>query len=260
MSVFSKVRNFFSRHRNKFIVGGIIIGGSIFLTRYAQQKLKEWQEKETLEFLERNRKHQHFESIGRTCNQTILNLSIALNETINKRINTEEVIERLKSNPENKLGLWNELKILVFSKAACTIYANVMLVVTLKIQLSIIGGYLYKDPNSLSSDMQERYLSYCQNLMDAGFNKLNDLVDRTVSTYFVVTYFKLISNLQCRKVLNSVNLTKQLKLSDLEAIFWSIQTAVATDNDNPVENLRHYILPDVDVPNSEGIYERVASA
>ena len=192
MSVFSKVRNFFSRHRNKFIVGGIIIGGSIFLTRYAQQKLKEWQEKETLEFLERNRKHQHFESIGRTCNQTILNLSIALNETINKRINTEEVIERLKSNPENKLGLWNELKILVFSKAACTIYANVMLVVTLKIQLSIIGGYLYKDPNSLSSDMQERYLSYCQNLMDAGFNKLNDLVDRTVSTYFVVTYFKLI--------------------------------------------------------------------
>ncbi|RZB40636.1 peroxisomal biogenesis factor 3, partial [Asbolus verrucosus] len=226
------------RHRNKFIVGGVLVGGSIFLTRYAQQKLKEWQEKETLEFLERNRKHQHFESIGRTCNQTILNLSAALNETISTSINTEEVIGTLKNNPENKVALWNELKILVFSKAACTIYSNVMLVVTLKIQLSIIGGYLYKDPNSLSSEVQERYLSLCQNLMDLGFVKLNRLMERT-----------------CRKVLEPVNLTKQLKLSDLEAIFWSIQTAIATDNDNPIEKLRQYIVPEV--PTSNGVYEKI---
>jgi peroxin-3 len=240
MSVFSKVRNFFSRHRNKFIVGGVIIGGSIFLTRYAQQKLKEWQEKETLEFLERNRKHQHFESIGRTCNQTILNLSAALNETVTRNITTEELIDQLKTNPENKLALWNELKILVFSKVACTIYANVMLVVTLKIQLSIIGGYLYKDPNSLSSEVQERYLSVCQNLMNSGFTRLNRLIERT-----------------CRKVLEPVNLTKQLKLSDLEAIFWSIQTAIATDSDNPVEKLQEYIFPEI--PETKGIYDRVVS-
>jgi peroxin-3 len=238
MSVFSKVRNFFSRHRNKFIVGGVIIGGSIFLTRYAQQKLKEWQEKETLEFLERNRKHQHFESIGRTCNQTILNLSAALNETVTRNITTEELIDQLKTNPENKLALWNELKILVFSKVACTIYANVMLVVTLKIQLSIIGGYLYKDPNSLSSEVQERYLSVCQNLMNSGFTRLNRLIERT-----------------CRKVLEPVNLTKQLKLSNLEAIFWSIQTAIATDSDNPVEKLQEYIFPEI--PETKGIYDRV---
>lgn len=180
MSVFSKIRGFFSRHRNKFIVGGLVIGGSIFVTRYAQLKLKEWQEREALEFLERNRKHQHFESIGRTCNQTILNLSTPLNETIAKNINTEEVIERLKSSPDNKLELWNELKILVFSKATCTIYANAILVVILKIQLSIIGGYLYKDQNSLNAETQEKYLSLCQNLMDSGFIKLHRLTERTV--------------------------------------------------------------------------------
>lgn len=191
MSVFSKIKNFLDRHRNKFVVGGVIICGSIFLTRYAQQKLKEWQERETLEFLERNRKHQHFESIGRTCNQTILNLSVALNETIAKNINTEQVIEHLKSNPENKLSLWNELKILVFSKAACTIYANVMLVVTLKIQLSIIGGYLYKDPNALSAEIQEKYLSLCQNLMDSGFSRLNLLLERSVSVFLLVIFQSL---------------------------------------------------------------------
>lgn len=111
MSVFSRIRGFFSRHRNKFIVGGVIITGSIFLTRYAQQKLKDWQEKETKEFLERTRKQHHFESIGRTCNQTILNLSSALFDVIFQTIDTEDIINTLKTNPENKMELWNELKV-----------------------------------------------------------------------------------------------------------------------------------------------------
>lgn len=54
-----------------------------------------------------------------------------------------------------------------------------------------------------------------------------------------------------------MNLTKQLKLSDMEALFWSIQTGVATDSDNPVENLRQYVLPEL--PTSDGIYEKIVS-
>lgn len=113
MSVFSRMREFFLRHRNKFIVGGIIITGSIILTKYTQQRLREWQEKETREFLERNRKQNHFESIGRTCNQTISNLSGALYEMILKVVRTDEIIEKLKTNPENKLLLWNDLKVCI---------------------------------------------------------------------------------------------------------------------------------------------------
>lgn len=111
MSVFSGIRGFFSRHKNKFIVGGIIITGSVILTKYAQRRLREWQEKETREFLERNRKQNHFESIGRTCNQTISNLSGALYEVILNVANTDDIIETLKTNPENKLLLWNDLKV-----------------------------------------------------------------------------------------------------------------------------------------------------
>jgi hypothetical protein len=43
----------------------------------------------------------------------------------------------------------------------------------------------------------------------------------------------------------------------LEAIFWSIQTAIATDSDNPVEKLQEYILPEI--PETKGIYDRVVS-
>lgn len=119
MSVFSRMREFFLRHRNKFIVGGIIITGSIILTKYTQQRLREWQEKETREFLERNRKQNHFESIGRTCNQTISNLSGALYEMILKVVRTDEIIEKLKTNPENKLLLWNDLKVCICKMIFC---------------------------------------------------------------------------------------------------------------------------------------------
>lgn len=55
--------------------------------------------------------------------------------------------------------------------------------------------------------------------------------------------------------MEAVSLTKQLKLSDLEAIFWSIQTAIATDNDNPVEKLKQYIL--TECSSSDIIYQKV---
>lgn len=113
MSVFSKLRDFFGRHRGKFIVGGVLVGGSILLTRYAQQRLKDWQERETRDFLERTRKQQHFESTERTCNQTILSLSGTLFKTLNSAMDTQIIINELKSNPENanKLELWNRLRV-----------------------------------------------------------------------------------------------------------------------------------------------------
>lgn len=111
MSVVSKVRGFFSRHRNKFLVSGVIISGAILLSKYAQYRLKEWQERETVEFFDRNRKQNHFDSIIKTSNQTFSNFSLALQDLISEIINTDEIIDKLKANPENKVELWNNLKV-----------------------------------------------------------------------------------------------------------------------------------------------------
>lgn len=110
MPVFSKIRNFLSRNRTKFIVGGVLITSSVLLMRYAQQKLREWQEREAREFFERTRRQQHFENTERTCNQTILNLMVTLNEAA-RIVNTEEVVEELRKKPENKVELWEKLKV-----------------------------------------------------------------------------------------------------------------------------------------------------
>lgn len=42
--------------------------------------------------------------------------------------------------------------------------------------------------------------------------------------------------------MSPLDLKKQVKLCDLENIFWSIQTAVATSDENPVENFKEYIV------------------
>lgn len=60
------------------------------------------------------------------------------------------------------------------------IYSIVMLVVALKIQISIIGGHLYKDQNSISTELQEKYLSLCQKFLEVEIKKLSNIIENEV--------------------------------------------------------------------------------
>lgn len=55
------------------------------------------------------------------------------------------------------------------------------------------------------------------------------------------------------KLLQNVDLKKQMKLSDLEAIFWSLQSSIDASDNNPVSQLRKYIFPD-DCPAGQDVY------
>lgn len=69
---------------------------------------------------------------------------------------------------------------------------SVMLVVTLRVQLNIVGGYLFKDANAVSTHVQETYLSLCNNLLDSGLQTIADLVEGQV----IIAYF---THYQCNK-------------------------------------------------------------
>lgn len=47
--------------------------------------------------------------------------------------------------------------------------------------MCIIGGYIYEDPNSISTEMQEKYLSLCQNFLNLGIPKLVKVMETEVS-------------------------------------------------------------------------------
>lgn len=237
MGVFSKLGSFLNRHRNKFFVGGVLVSGSILLTRYAQHRLQEWQQNEAKEFFERTRKQQHYESTERTCNQTILNLVTPLSESLMKATTSiDEILAELRGNPENKLELWERLKVLVFTKVTCMVYVCTLLTVMLRVQINMVGGYLYRDPASISADLQENYLSNCKELLNSGLDRL-------------VSFFGEKS----KSILEAIPLNRKLKIDELEKIFWAIQVSAKETQEDPISKLRHYVFTENGI--DEAVYK-----
>ncbi|KAJ4452320.1 peroxisomal biogenesis factor 3 [Periplaneta americana] len=221
------MRGFLSRHRRKLIVGAVLVGSAVLASRYAQKKLRQWQERETKEFLERARRQQHFESTERTCNQTALSLAPTVREAVSRALDTEALVARLREAPApvDKLPLWERLKVLAFARAAAQVYAGALLVVALRVQLSLIGGYMYRDPRT-SGDLQQNYLSLCQHLVREGARELCVLLEEKV-----------------RLVVGDTPLARRLDLRDAEQLFWAVQAAVAGDSRDPARSAAHYVLP-----------------
>ncbi|XP_061393163.1 peroxisomal biogenesis factor 3 [Musca vetustissima] len=236
----SRLNDFLTRHRRKFIVTGVVVGGSIFLFKYAQNKLVEMQEKQAREFLEKSRRLQHFESTEKTCNQVILGMGAELMQAIIKECSTDELLEQLKQNPPNKLELWEEMKIQSFTRLTTFIYASSMLVVALRIQLNLLGGYLYQDtttttdkygkkkPGKINDDLKQQYLSLIRHfIQEDGLSELVRLIRAKVMA-----------------VMRQLPLTKPLSLADIEQLFWSLQMAINSDpSTDPCSKMAKYLLP-----------------
>lgn len=228
--MFSGVRNFLNRHKRKFLVSGVVIAGGALALRYAQRKLIEYQETKAREFIERTRRTQHFEATERTCNQAIMGLAPNLIDRILKCLDTDPLLEQLRGNPDNKIELWNEVKVLAFSRLSALVYACSMLVVALRIQFNLLGGYLYKDTVNgdinISNEVQQHYVALVQHFLKDGTDVLCNLVQT-----------------KARQVLATYDLKQRLTLADTEQIFWSIQMAVNSDAGDPNSKLAVYVFP-----------------
>uniref|UniRef100_A0A3B5QDL3 Peroxisomal biogenesis factor 3 n=1 Tax=Xiphophorus maculatus TaxID=8083 RepID=A0A3B5QDL3_XIPMA len=165
--MFSSVWNFIKRHKKKFIFTGAVVGGVYLLGKYAQKKIKEVQEKEASEYIAQARRQFHFESNQRTCNMTVLSMLPPLREAIVTQLNSES-----------------------FTRTVVAVYSTCMLVVLLRVQLNIIGGYLYLD-NSVGKsaaspltppDVQQQYLSSIQHLLGDGLTELISRVKTAVQS------------------------------------------------------------------------------
>ncbi|KAH8307455.1 hypothetical protein KR044_012596 [Drosophila immigrans] len=230
----SRLQDFLSRHRRKFIVTGALVGGTIYAARYAQRKLVEYQERQAREFFERTRRMHHFESTERTCNQVILGMGEEMCQAVLSECSTDELLEQLRQNPANKLELWEQMKIVSFTRLATFVYASSMLVIALRVQLNLLGGYIYRDimteQRQITDDVKQQYLSLIRHFItDDGIRDLARFIRSQVV-----------------EVLKSMPLTRQLTLADMEQIFWSLQMAINGDTrHDPNSKLTKYLLPDL---------------
>ncbi|XP_017282886.1 peroxisomal biogenesis factor 3 [Kryptolebias marmoratus] len=230
--MFSSVWNFIKRHKKKFIFTGAVVGGAYLLGKYAQKKIKEVQEKEATEYIAQARRQFHFESNQRTCNMTVLSMLPSLREAVVAQLNSESLTALLKTKPANKLEIWEDLKIISFTRTIVAVYSTCMLVVLLRVQLNIIGGYLYLD-NSVGKsvmsplappDVQQQYLSSIQHLLGDGLTELITVVKKAV-----------------QNSLGGVSLKQSLSLLELEQQLSWIRAEVEADSDR---SLSWYLLAD----------------
>ncbi|XP_052888518.1 peroxisomal biogenesis factor 3 [Anopheles moucheti] len=230
----SRIKDFLYRHRRKFITTGVVIGGSVFLLKWLQYKLRELQERHAKEIGEKLKRMQHYECTDRTCNQTILGIAPSLSDKIVQNLQTDDILAKLRSNPDNKLELWEELRIVAFTRLITVVYGASMLAVTLRVQINILGGYLYKaaveeesgQQQSKTLEVQTAYLSLIQHFMRDGIVRLIEVIRPNVAT-----------------VMQRYKLKQQLTLADTETLLWSIEMALNNEKGNPIENMASYTLP-----------------
>ncbi|XP_072307466.1 peroxisomal biogenesis factor 3 [Eucyclogobius newberryi] len=229
--MFSATWNFIKRHRRKFIYTGAVIGGIYFLGKYAQKKIRDIQEREANEYIAQARRQFHFESNQRTCNMTVLSMLPSLKEAIVTQLNSECLTALLKTKPANKLEIWEDLKIISFTRTIVSVYSTCLLVVLLRVQLNIIGGYLYLDNSANKNtvaplappDVQQQYLSSIQHLLGDGLIELITVVKKAV-----------------QNSLESMSLKQSLSLLELEQqISW-----IRAEVEGSERPLSWYILAD----------------
>ncbi|KAJ8032961.1 Peroxisomal biogenesis factor 3 [Holothuria leucospilota] len=220
--------NFLKRHKRKFFIAGAVSGGAYLLWKYAGWKLAEWREIEAAECLANAKRQHHFDCNQRTCNTTVLSMLPKLRVTLKERIDTEKIISELKTRPENKVDLWSELKILSFTRTIVTVYSTTMLAAFLRVQLNILGGYMYIDscledsqqaPRTMqaSPDVQQEYLAKVQYLLTDGKWKIC-----TICNPFLLLFILRVS------------LQDTLTLKDMEECMNKLRGQIevlSTDND-----------------------------
>uniref|UniRef100_A0A1A9WE08 Peroxisomal biogenesis factor 3 n=1 Tax=Glossina brevipalpis TaxID=37001 RepID=A0A1A9WE08_9MUSC len=229
------LRDFLRRHRRKFLITGVVVSGTFIALKYAQRKIMELQERQGREFLEKLRRLQHFESTERICNQLIISMSAELGQAIIKDCSTDDLLQQLRDNPPNKLDLWEEMKFVAFTRLTVFIYATSMLVVALRIQLNVLGGYAYRvtasDGEKINIDevQKEQYLLLLRNFLQDG-GGLAELI-------------RLIRN-KVVTLMRQMSLTKRLSLADMEQLFWSLQMAINSESSkDPCSKMCRYLFP-----------------
>lgn len=177
---------------------------------------------------------------------TVLSMLPTLRETLMQQLNSESLTALLKNRPSNKLEIWEDLKIISFTRSIVAVYSTCMLVVLLRVQLNIIGGYIYLDNATVGRngtttlappDVQQQYLSSIQHLLGDGLTELVTVIKQAV-----------------QRILGSVSLKHSLSLLDLEQKLKEIRVLVEQHRSSwsekgvPASSLCQYMMPDEESP------------
>ncbi|KAL4179216.1 hypothetical protein AMTRI_Chr13g118910 [Amborella trichopoda] len=211
------LRDFWRRHRRKvFVTVGIVGSGYAFYRLYFAHK-------ERLDALEREFEGQreadehikaqlqlHFENIQRISDSATLPYVLRnLRSRLFEELDFSQLMERLmhgKGQPniltsQEKLELWERLKILSFTRTASSLWATTILNLYIRVQVNILGRHLYvdtargleisfsqhlRDPFTMA-DLHDTFARMLQSFMSGPHHWVNYIVPETASAYKELT-------------------------------------------------------------------------
>lgn len=219
------------RHRRKIFILGGVIGGVALLNSYVKRKLIEWETKKAAELCDQFKRSSHFEGTMTTCDSALISFAPKIKEIVCGIIDVNPVVDQLKQNPPNKMQLWDQLKVLVFTQAIGEMYAQCLLAVLLRVQMSILGGYVFSNSHATSSEtsniseQQQRYMSRIADFLASGVRNLLIPIQKAVE-----------------EVVTSVSLNRPLKLQDIGDVIISIRDAVSQGTKCALPNVTCYLM------------------
>ncbi|CAA7051352.1 unnamed protein product [Microthlaspi erraticum] len=152
------VRGFWRKHRRKILVTTTCLGSGYLLYKLYNahtRKLADL-ERELANELEndeiiKTQMKAHFENIQMIADSTTLPHAMRhLSSRIVEEIPVSSIMEKLSKGkgtltPSEKLHLWNELKILSFTRMVLSLWSVTMLSLYIRVQVNILGRHLYID-------------------------------------------------------------------------------------------------------------------
>lgn len=240
--MWQRITNFVRRHKRKVIVLGGLFGGIYIFRKFIASKLSIWESQQTKDFFDQMKRYHHFEGTLQTCDSTVFSLLPKIRETVVNILNVDGLVELLKSNPESRLETWEELKILVFVESIGEMTGEILLVCFLRVQLSIIGGYMYIDTQrnrtlpeenltreliTCSQEVQQKYLACIHHFFGVGLPEIFGLIKDCV-----------------QNSMSGISLKDKLQLSDFHNIFLDIKQSMLDERSGIFRHLSNYLIPD----------------
>ncbi|KAI1278464.1 Peroxisomal biogenesis factor 3 [Halotydeus destructor] len=234
MSFISGTWNFVKRHKGKFLLLGGAVGGVVYLNKVLNQVERDWAKSTSKDFVaEVRKKETHFENTIHTCNATCNNLSPKIVDILNELLDSEVILDKIKSDPVNK-ELWQKLVRTLFTRIISEVYCLSLLVCYLRVQLSVIAGYIYIDSLQTSSNgtssvvnqsIQMKYLSLLNAFYQKGIQEIIEPVQEAVDN-----------------AVGNLSLTTKLSLSDLKGLVFKVKQSMAFSLSGENSHVSRYLI------------------
>lgn len=165
----------------------------------------------------------------------LLGLHHNLMDSVVKLYDIDSDLKLLRENgstleQQEKIKLWRSLLVKSFSRLILLVYASTLFVVTMRVKLNILGGYMYKEidinDKTLTKDIQNHYLSLIHNFFLKGISELSQII-----------------SMQTEQTLLKYDLKQKLSLEEIEHIFINIQLLInSTLKSNKRNNLANILI------------------